>query len=317
MLQSLYERSDFMFMQYKNFCIRNAEEKDVEKLVSWWNDGQIMEHAGFPNGLNITKEKVLLQLQKDTEDHRRLIVEIDNIPIGEMCYTITETCADIGIKICDCTKQNHGYGRIFLSMLIEKLFQNGCTKIVLDTMIENKRAQHVYESLGFHKTGIKIDCWKDQVGNMRTAVDYELLPANFHSYLDDVLIMDIDSKDCECIFEEMKKLVLTYEDLNSIDVLAVMEWLHKKVCNHMSWYRKIVVNHQVVGYYAVRENELEDFYILDGYRSCGIGSQIMEMIDCDTLCVFKKNVGAIAFYEKFDFEIVEEMETRYIMKRGR
>ena len=302
-----------MHIQYKNFSIRNAEEKDIKQLVAWWNNGQVMEHAGFPYGLNTTEEKVTEQLQ----NHNRLIIEVDEIPIGEMCYTITDLCADIGIKICEISNQNKGYGRIFLSMLIERLFQKGCTKIVLDTMIENKRAQHVYESLGFHKMGIKVDCWKDQVGNMRTAVDYELVPSEFNSYLDGLLIMDIDEKDCDCIFEEMQKVVLTYEDLNSIDVKYVMEWLKRKVCNHMDWYKKIVVNHQVVGYYAIRENELEDFYILDGYRGKGIGSQIMEMIDCDTLCVFRKNVGAISFYEKFGFEVEEEMKTRYIMKKGR
>ena len=306
-----------MHIQYKNMTIRNAKERDVSRLVSWWNDGQIMEHAGFPLGLQITEEKVLVQIQNDTENHSRLIMEIDDVSIGEMCYTIVKDVAEIGIKICDSTKQNKGYGRIFLSMLIERLFQKGCTKIVLDTMIENIRAQHVYESLGFNKVGVKIDCWEDQLGNMRSAIDYELRKNNFNSYLDDLLIMDIDISDCDCIFHEMEKLVLTYEDLHTIDIDYVMNWMRKKVSNNMSWYHKVIYNHSIVGYYGISETELEDLYVLDGYRNKGFGSQIMNIIQCEELCVFKKNIGAIAFYERFDFKIKEEMNSRYIMKKRR
>jgi RimJ/RimL family protein N-acetyltransferase len=53
-------------------------------------------------------------------------------------------------------------------------------KIVLDTMLENKRAQHVYENkIGARKIGIRKDCWKDQNGKLRTVVDYELSKEEF------------------------------------------------------------------------------------------------------------------------------------------
>ena len=41
-------------------------------------------------------------------------------------------------------------------------------------MIENTRAQHVYESIKFDKARINKACWKDQLGNLRTAVEYQL-----------------------------------------------------------------------------------------------------------------------------------------------
>ena len=64
-------------------------------------------------------------------------------------------------------------------MLIGELFERGYEKIVLDTNLQNKRAQHVYESLGFQKLRINYDSWTDQLGNKQSAVDYELTEDNF------------------------------------------------------------------------------------------------------------------------------------------
>ena len=67
-----------------------------------------------------------------------------------------EGVAEIGIKICDFSYQNKGYGNELLHMLITYLFEDGdlnekyrVDKIILDTNLKNVRAQHVYEKLGF------------------------------------------------------------------------------------------------------------------------------------------------------------------------
>jgi RimJ/RimL family protein N-acetyltransferase len=100
--------------------------------------------------------------------------------IGEACYRkVGEGIAEIGIKICETDCQNHGLGRIILSMLISWLFEQGFEKIILDTNLTNLRAQHVYESLGFRKLRINYDSWTDQLGNKQSAVDYELTEDNF------------------------------------------------------------------------------------------------------------------------------------------
>ena len=67
-------------------------------------------------------------------------------------------------------------------MLIHWLFRNGYAKIVLDTNLTNTRAQHVYESLGFRKVRTNIDSWKDQLGQLQSSVDYELVEQDFVSY---------------------------------------------------------------------------------------------------------------------------------------
>ncbi|HPJ76959.1 MAG TPA: GNAT family protein, partial [Clostridia bacterium] len=88
--------------------------------------------------------------------------------------------AEIGIKICDFSKQEKGYGTKLLSMLINSLFTDmGYKKIILDTNVKNTRAQHVYEKLGFKKLRVNENAWKDQLGEYQTSIDYELNKVDF------------------------------------------------------------------------------------------------------------------------------------------
>lgn len=173
-----------MELKFQHVRIRNAVAADAPLLTRWWNDGSVMAHAGFPHGLGTTEEEVAGKLAQDREETgRRLILELDDVPIGEMCYRIVEgDKAQIGIKICEAAQQEHGYGRIALSLLIRALFDRGIPAVVLDTDLENRRAQHVYESLGFTRLGIQRDCWTNQIGELRSAVDYEIRPGQLVDY---------------------------------------------------------------------------------------------------------------------------------------
>lgn len=174
-----------MFAAYENITIRNAEKSDCRKLAAWWNDGSVMAHAGFPLGLGTTEEKIAESISTDADDtRRRLILEYNHTPIGEMSFRNQGNGeVEIGVKICQADYQEKGIGRKALSLLIESLFKMGYSKIILDTNLTNTRAQHVYELLGFQKTGVRMDSWRDQMGNLQSAVDYELTDKNFHNYL--------------------------------------------------------------------------------------------------------------------------------------
>ncbi|MBQ8814179.1 MAG: GNAT family N-acetyltransferase [Lachnospiraceae bacterium] len=107
-----------MELSYQNLVIRNATAEDSVQLANWWNDGKVMAHAGFPNGLGTTPEKITDSIRKDSDEAgRRLIIEESGVPIGEMSYrTVCSKTAEIGIKICEFSKQEKGYGKILLSM---------------------------------------------------------------------------------------------------------------------------------------------------------------------------------------------------------
>ena len=170
-----------MELQQDGLVLRNAGPADAATLADWWNDGAVMAHAGFPRGVGTTAEAVARSLAEDGDDtRRRLMLEYQGRPIGEMAYRLQDgNTAQIDIKIClpDC--QGHGLGRRALCMLIRALWKRGIDAVVLDTTPENRRARHVYESLGFKQVRINEDSWTDQLGNLRSSVDYRLTPETF------------------------------------------------------------------------------------------------------------------------------------------
>lgn len=173
-----------MLLQFKNLTIRNATVKDADLLSSWWNDGKIMAHAGFPNGTGETACEIAENLKKDTDEDRHLIIELDQKPIGEMSYgRESADTVGIGIKICDFSEQDKGYGKILLSMLIFSLFEDmGYKKVILDTNVNNKRAQHVYEELGFRKVQVRENSWRNQLGELQSSIGYEMYREYFVNF---------------------------------------------------------------------------------------------------------------------------------------
>lgn len=178
-----------MKQQYGDLLIRDATIDDAEQLCVWWNDGKVMEHAGFPNGLGTTVDDIKKQIEDnqtgDSSNNQRHIIIYNSTPIGEMNYRQVDidTC-EIGIKICDFAMQDKGLGKIILSMFIRALFNEcGYRRIILDTNLKNRRAQHVYEKLGFKKIRINENSWRNQLGLLQSSVDYELTRDSFVSFL--------------------------------------------------------------------------------------------------------------------------------------
>jgi RimJ/RimL family protein N-acetyltransferase len=170
-----------MLITHGNLTIRNATAIDAPQLGKWWRDGKVMAHAGFPNGLTTSDEEIADNLATDTDESRRLIIEVDSLPVGEMNYRNKGNhTAEIGIKICNFSMQEKGHGTKFICMLIDALFGGyGYEKIILDTNLNNKRAQHVYEKIGFRKVGERINSWKNQLGEPQSSVDYELTKTEY------------------------------------------------------------------------------------------------------------------------------------------
>lgn len=322
-----------MNIQYENLTIRLAKASDAKQLTAWWNDGAVMAHAGFPNGLGTTEEEVI----KGLGNGRMVILESDRL-IGECNYRdIADGVAEIGIKICETDCQNRGVGRKVLSMLIGWLLRNGYSKIVLDTNLTNKRAQHVYESLGFRKVSTNIDSWKDQLGQLQSSVDYELIENNYVSYIDDVLQIEDILRPRR--FDGYYDFAFEwYQDPDTVlRVDGVAEPYSYETLTNMYHYLN---NKGELYFIEVIENDKwetigdvtfwqEDMPIVIGersYRGKGIGKKVIsalinrgKMLGYDKLYVgeiYDFNIGSQKCFESVGFRSYEKTEkgSRYVLE---
>jgi len=156
--------------------MREACLKDTETLLSWWNDGRVMAHAGFPKGLGISASRVEDIIRAGSAQRKLFILEYQGRPIGEMNYKTPEPgTASIGIKICEEEFQDKGLGKVYLYMLINLIFEKlHYESIILDTNEKNARARHFYEKIGFRQKAISRNSWTDQLGNPQSTVFYEM-----------------------------------------------------------------------------------------------------------------------------------------------
>lgn len=178
-----------MKIQKDHIVIRDATIDDAILLNTWWNDGAVMEHAGFPLGLGESLAETLANIQKrDSIMNPLCIIKIDGQRVGELNYHLTqEGIAYPGWKICDVGFQNQGYGPKIILLLFEYLFTNELIntkikveKVVWDTTLENGRAQYVYEQkIGAKRIGVRERAWQDQLGRWRTVVDYQMTREEF------------------------------------------------------------------------------------------------------------------------------------------
>ena len=51
-----------MYLHQNELTICDALPADAPLLCRWWNDGKVMEHAGFPQGLGTSVEKITQKL---------------------------------------------------------------------------------------------------------------------------------------------------------------------------------------------------------------------------------------------------------------
>lgn len=69
-------------------------------LSRWWNDGSVMTHAGFPEGIGETQEDTVRTIRKrEGTSHERCIIEIQGQPVGEISFPIHDGTAYPGWKI--------------------------------------------------------------------------------------------------------------------------------------------------------------------------------------------------------------------------
>jgi len=133
------------------------------------------------------------------------------------------------------------------------------------------------------------------------------------------------AEDVAPVFELCGQLILDYEQLETIDLSAVMNWVRRKIETSIGEYTVILADGQKAGYYHFFKNdegicELDDLYILPQFQNRGLGSGVIQkcLASVSTpvmLYVFIKNERAVALYQRLGFEISKTLgPSRYIMR---
>lgn len=136
-----------------------------------------------------------------------------------------------------------------------------------------------------------------------------------------------EGADIEAIFSQLKQLIDAYEDLQSIDYEKVLGWCRRQIEENIGQYTCVLADGQKAGWYCFAPSddgrmELDNFYVLPGYRTRGIGTAVLKRCFAETdkpifLYCFIKNTRALALYSRMGFSVIENVgTTRCIMQRN-
>ncbi len=158
-------------IETERMLIRPVRADDLAHLVCWWNDGEVMRHVGFPNGLGITMEKLEASWKKWKDDPvqcRRIICLKSEMisesgcvtaPIGETNfhdYQPDNKQVEIGIKICRPDLWGQGYGTEALAAMTRYAFEAlGVDRVLLNPSKTNARIIRVNKKCGYRIIGEK------------------------------------------------------------------------------------------------------------------------------------------------------------------
>ena len=134
-----------------------------------------------------------------------------------------------------------------------------------------------------------------------------------------------NEKDIEQIIKFKTNNIFAYaKDIDEKEKKKIQKYVEKDISSEISNYKMIMVDNKVVGTIGVIDYEdskmIDEIFIEEEYRNKGIGTSIIKDIldkyDGMYLWVYKDNKEAIKLYKRFNFEVVEDTENRYLMKMG-
>lgn len=106
------------------------------------------------------------------------------------------------------------------------------------------------------------------------------------------------------------------------DIDRIKEYVDMTAKEFLSDSKIIIINDAIAGIFIVRNFEdgllIDEIYLYDEYRNKGIGTELINSVKHENiyLWVYKNNTKAISLYKKIGFEIIDETETRYKMKKS-
>ncbi len=133
--------------------IKKTTVDDLENVMKLWNDGDVMKYVGFPNGLNVTIEKLerwLVGINTNKNREHYSIFEETMGYCGETYYHVDEHgYAALDIKLLSHARaRNIAYEALYFA--IDAAFKQANAQFVyVDPHPNNSKAWSLYKKLGF------------------------------------------------------------------------------------------------------------------------------------------------------------------------
>ena len=160
--------------------LREIERNDMKIINSWRNNQNVISYLGDPFRFinQDVDEKWFDNYMLNRNNCVRCAIENDQKIVGLVSLTNIDNLnrsAEFHIMIGDVNYHNKGIGTFAVNEILKHAFYNlNLHRVMLTVLENNKRAQHVYEKLGFVKEGCLIQVYFKN-GKYENAFLYSIL----------------------------------------------------------------------------------------------------------------------------------------------
>ena len=121
---------------------------------------------------------------------------------------------------------------------------------------------------------------------------------------------------------KLNTILYKEKDVPPKEKKRILKYVDETTKKYLNKYQTINISNKIIGSLLIREYEdgiiLDEIYIIKEYRNHKIGSSILKELTSSYskiyLYVYKDNQIALNLYLKYNFKIIEELDTRYLMK---
>ena len=166
------------------YRLRELERQDMKTINGWRNNPKVISLLGAPfRYINLeVDENWFDNYMKSRSNCVRCAILDDDTLIGLVSLTgidMLNRSAEFHIMIGDAGSQNKGAGTYATEEMLRHAFDNlNLHRVMLTVLDDNKRAQHMYEKVGFVREGILRSVYY-KGGTYVNAMIYSILREDF------------------------------------------------------------------------------------------------------------------------------------------
>lgn len=169
-----------------DILVQETTRTDLPHILSLWNNGDVMNFVGFPDGLGETMEGLedwlgWIEENRPTLNHYSIYLP-DGTYCGETFYEIDlehDNATSLDIKLLPSVR-GKGIATLALSHTIQEAFSHGASLVWVDPNPANEKALALYERLGFQRRPLPEHLQEEAESVDFTPIYMEIRKEEFH-----------------------------------------------------------------------------------------------------------------------------------------